>query len=310
MWPRLITIVALASLVAGTACAASTTGQPSARQDADTRPAAESSGGAKPATAPAVPGAPVAAQSADAARQTLPSTFERMIIRTVSLTLGVADVQDAYRQVERIASEQGGMVANSQVRQEGDRTVATVTVRVAADPATYQATLERLRAVAEKVTDEQVQSQDVTEEYVDLDSRLRNLRATEDSLVALLGRAQRVEDILQIQRELTQVRGQIEQVQGRRQVLERRTEMATINLQIRELAVVGRGGWTPSGTFAEALRALAAAGLALATLAIWAVVWSPLWGAVVLAAWLVRRARRGSNLRAAPAGGTAGAGGA
>jgi hypothetical protein len=212
-----------------------------------------------------------------------------MIIRTVTMTISVANVQEAYRQVERIVAEQNGLIAGSQMRQDGDRTTATVTLRVPADPATYQVTLERLRGIAERVVDEQSQAQDITEEYVDLESRLRNLRASEESLLALLSRAQRVEDILAIQRELTNVRGQIEQIQGRKQALERRADMATITLQIREASTFARTGWNPGETVTEALRALAQTVRGLATPAIWILVWTPLWGGALVLIWLLRR---------------------
>ena len=182
---------------------------------------------------------------------------------------------------------------------------ATVTLRVPADQATYQATLERLRGLAERVVDEQSQAQDVTEEYVDLDARLRNLRASEESLLQLLAKAQRVEDILSIQRELTNVRGQIEQIQGRKQALERRADMATITLTIREAGAFARPGWSPGGTFSEAYRALGAALRGLAVFAIWLAVFSPIWGGFLLLVWLfiwfirrmVRRSRRAGPYR-------------
>ena len=172
-----------------------------------------------------------------------------MIIRTVTLSLLVPDVQEAYRQVERIASEQGGLIGASQVRQEGERATATITLRVPADSATYVATMERLRALADRIVDEQVQTQDVSEQYVDLESRLRNLRGTEDRLLALYDKAQRMEEIFAVQREITNVRGQIEQAQGRKQALERRSAMATINLQLRETGAAPRpraqADWSP-----------------------------------------------------------------
>src|SRR4051795_3229438 len=81
------------------------------------------------------PAAPADAQVAgQAVAQTLPS-LDRLIIRTVTLSLVVQDVQEAYGQVERIAAEQGGLIGGSQVRQEGDYATATITVRVPADPA-------------------------------------------------------------------------------------------------------------------------------------------------------------------------------
>ena len=302
MLMRLVFAVSLVSLVIGGACASARSGAPVPQLDA---PA--TGGGprvAAQAPAPAATAAPAAAREArpaaapqgspaDAAAQpNLPPT-DRMIIRTVSMTIGVSNVQDAYREVERIATEQGGLIAGSQVRQDGDRTTATVTIRVPADPTTYRTTLERLRGIADKVVEEQAEAQDITEAYVDLESRLRNLRASEDSLLALLAKAQRVEDLLQIQRELTNVRGQIEQIQGRKQAMERRADMATITLQIREAGAIARGGWNPGDTFGEAIAALLQAARALLTFVIWLIVWIPLWGGALLLLWAVSRYARG-----------------
>jgi hypothetical protein len=235
-----------------------------------------------------------------------------MIIRTVTMTIAVKDVQATFQQVEQLAAEQQGYLSGSQIRQDGDRLTATMTLRVPADPATYQATLERLRGIAERVVDEQSQAQDVTEEYVDLDARLRTLKASEESLLALLGKAQKVEDILQIQRELTNVRSQIEQIQGRKQVLERRADLATITLTIREAASFTRPGWSPGSTFEEAVRALGSALRGLTTFAIWLVVFSPIWVSVLVIAYfalkllivLARRLFRSPTPRARTAAGS------
>jgi hypothetical protein len=252
-------------------------------------------GRAAPAVAAAPPGAPPAPRQAaapaagaaanDAAQQAVPS-LDRMIIRTVTMTIAVQNVQDAFHKVEQIASEQNGYLAGSQIRQDGDRQTATVTLRVPADNATYQATLERLRGLAERVVDEQSQAQDVTDQYVDLDARLRTLRASEESLLQLLGKAQRVEDILAIQQQLTNVRTQIEQIQGQKQLLERRADMATITLTIREAVAFVRPGWNPGGVFSDAFQALGQALRGLATFAIWMAVFSPIWGGLLLLGWL------------------------
>jgi hypothetical protein len=92
-------------------------------------------------------------------------------------------------------------------------------------------TLQALRGLG-KVESETSSSQDVTEEYVDLDANLRNLQASESAILRLMDRAQRIEDVISLQRELTNVRGQIERIQGRKTYLERRTDMATVSLSL------------------------------------------------------------------------------
>jgi hypothetical protein len=307
MSARIVAILGLIAVLASSACAASpSTGLSSADRGRSEESASRVAPAAAPAAPPAprqqAPGGAAAGAPADQAQQNLPS-LDRMIIRTVTMTMAVGNVQEAFRRVESIVGEQNGYLSGSQIRQDGDRMTATMTLRVPADPATYQATLEKLRGIADRVVDEQAQAQDVTEEYVDLDARLRTLKASEENLLALLARAQRVEDNLQIQRELTNVRTQIEQIQGRKQALERRADMATINVTIREAGAFSRPGWSPGSTFEEAVRALGSALRGLAVFAIWLLVFSPIWGGFLLLGWgiiwlfirLVRRMSRGSR---------------
>ena len=205
------------------------------------------------------------------------------------------DVTEAYRQVEQIAAEQGGLVAGSQFRQEGERTVATVTLRVPADNRTYQATLDRLRALADRVIDEKGDVQDVTEEHVDLESRLRNLQATERSLLTLYDKANRMEEIFAVQREITTIRGQIEQAEGRKRALERRSALATITVQLRETVPAAsprQREWSAIEVAGDAYDAFMVVVRRLATAAIWLVIWLPLYGLPLLGLWLLRGRRR------------------
>jgi hypothetical protein len=310
MSARIVAILGIIALLSTSACAAS----PSATSQAGGR-AQESAAAPRPASAPAAAGAAAPRQSsagapapADQAQQQIPN-LDRMIIRTVTMVVAVQDVTDTFHKVEGIVSQQGGYLSTSQIRQDGERMTATMTIRVPADPATFQATLEQLRSIAERVVDEQTQAQDVTEQYVDIEARLRTLKASEENLLALLAKAEKVEDNLQIQRELTNVRTQIEQIQAQKQSLERRADMATINLTIREAGAFSRPGWSPGSTFEEAVKALGAALRGLTVAAIWLAVFSPIWGGFLLALylfvrvmiWLVRRgSRRSSSPRSAP----------
>jgi len=292
---RIVAVLVLSALLLSSACASSSPASTADRGRTSESAAAPKAAAPPPASAPAPAqsaarsapvGAGITAPAADQAQQNLPSV-DRMIIRTVTMTIAVNNVQEAFRQVETLASEQQGYLSQSQIRQDGDRLTATMTLRVPSNDATFRATLERLRGIAERVVDEQSQAQDVTEEYVDLDARMRTLKASEESLLALLGKAQKVEDILQIQRELTNVRSQVEQIQGRKQVLERRADLATITLTIREAGSFTRAGWTPGGTFEEAVRALSSALRGLTSFAIWLVVFSPILGGALVLGYFV-----------------------
>ena len=176
--------------------------------------------------------------------------LNRMVIRNAQLTVEVQDIEQALASARAIASRDGGFVSasNTHFEKSGDedRMVADLTLQVRGDA--VDASMSDLRALG-KVTSETSGSQDVTEEYVDLDSNLRNLQASETAILKLMDKATQIQDILSLQRELTNVRGQIERIQGRKTYLERRTDMATITLSLRlppaPATTLGGGAWDP-----------------------------------------------------------------
>ncbi len=193
-----------------------------------------------------------------------------MVIRTGQLAIEVTNIEQALATVRQIAQSGGGFVSSSNTRVEKindqDRTVADLTIQVRSEVA--DSTLSALRALG-KVTTEASGSQDVTEEFVDLDSNLRNLQASETAIVKLMDKATRIEDILALQRELTNVRGQIERIQGRQRFLRTRSEMSTISVSLRTPVTEGArpvlgGAWDPA---AVALRGWQASLAVLRTVA-------------------------------------------
>lgn len=252
-------------------------------------PASEGLAG-QPANAPA----PSADGQLSQALPPVPAVLDRLLIRTITLTLGVEDVQASFHAVGRIAAEAGGMVTKASFNQEGERQMATITIRVPPDEATVNRTLAQLRALVGergRILDESVSSNDVTEEYSDLEAQLRALRATEARLLALLEKAQRLEEILPLERELTNLRTQIDRLEGRRRLLERQTALATITVVLRELGALERpsGGWDPRRVFQEAAQALGWTLRDLLTVLIWLVVWLPVYAVPIAIFWWLRR---------------------
>lgn len=156
--------------------------------------------------------------------------FDRRIIRTAELGIRSEDVRESAEEAQRIAEDFDGSVLNSQVDRNGGSAYAELTLVVPSEE--FGRALEELRGLGEKVTTDAVEGRDVTEEFVDLESRERNLLATEESLLRLYDESEDVNDTLSIQRELTDVRGEIEQVQGRIQYLEQRSATSRVNLSI------------------------------------------------------------------------------
>ncbi len=202
------------------------------------------------------------------------SDFDRKVVKTADLGLRARDVRETSREAQRLASSSGGSVLSSRIRRgEGDVSARLVLLVPAPE---FESTLDELRALGEEVTTDSVKGQDVTEEFVDLQSRERNLLAAEESLLRLFDEAESVEDSLSVQSELTEVRGEIEQVQGRIEYLEQRTNSARISLDIQP--AVGSAplasAWKPTATAAQAWNASLGVLQALATAVISTIVFS------------------------------------
>jgi hypothetical protein len=172
-----------------------------------------------------------------------PSVSDRKITRDATLRLRVEDITGAVTRVEDIAAEFGGFVSSSEVAVSGeDEAEQTASIKIRVPATSYNAVIRELRGMASKVDSESSQATEVTEEYTDLQARLRNLEATEARYIELLAVAKTIDEILPIQDRINSTRLEIEQAQGRLSVLNDITELATITVQLSLLPVSARGG--------------------------------------------------------------------
>lgn len=148
--------------------------------------------------------------------------------------------------------------------------MASITIRVPNDR--YDEARQRIKEEAVEDPIENQQTQDVTQEFIDLEARLENLRLTEQELRELLSvvreRMEKAEDILAVFRELSAIRQQIEQIQGQMQYLENLTALASITVGLTPQPKVVETGWDPLRTVRDAARDLVVALQALADLGI------------------------------------------
>jgi hypothetical protein len=156
----------------------------------------------------------------------------RMIIHNADMYLIVNDVSVTIDRISELAETFGGYVVDSSRWIEGERLAGNITIRVAADR--FNDALEALRGLAIEVMNESTSSQDVTEEYTDLNAKLGNLEATEESLLRIMEQAETVTEILAVQRELANVREDIEVTKGRIQYLERTSESSLIDVRLEQ----------------------------------------------------------------------------
>src|SRR5262249_10289424 len=106
----------------------------------------------------------------------------------------------------------------------------TVTLQVRIPAAQFSAAMEEIRAVGARVIQEKETGQDVTEEYIDLEARIKNQKALEAQILEIMKRAGKIEDALYVQKDLDNVRTEIEKLEGPKRFLDSQTSLSTINV--------------------------------------------------------------------------------
>ena len=248
-------------------------------------------GGGNPA-ASAAPAPPITEDGVGAA------VDDAKIIRTGTIQLEVTDVPAALVAARNGIRAMGGYVGASQTENVDDQPYATITYRIPADR--WEDALDLLRGLnglTSKVVGEQTQAVEVTGQVIDLEARIRNLRASETALQEIASTATRITDVLEVQNQLTNVRGQIEQLSAALADLEDRAGFATLTAtySVPIVAVEAAAeGFEPAKVVDEATASMVNILQALTTAGIWfAIVWLPLLlvlGAIIaIVVWAGRR---------------------
>lgn len=240
--------------------------------------------------------APQVKQPADGAKV---APIDRKIIYTAKLDLVVKGMDEATKAVTEKLAAHGGRLVRSEVRSDsGARRTATFTLEVPVEK--FRGLVDALKEVGHAERDA-VDSQDVTEEYVDVQARLKNLRQQEDKLGELLKekrREEKLEDIIRVSDRIAEVRGQIERVEGRLKYLDARAAFSTVTLTLRESAdytppTAPTFGGRVGRAFNDSWAALVSFGEGVVLVVVAVSLWLPLLIVVgVAGVWALRRAVR------------------
>ncbi len=175
--------------------------------------------------------------------------IERKIIRNADITLEVPSTTDTQHQVTAIAESRGGFVVTSESKQREsvDPAQRTLDIKlvVRVPSPLFGVTFDEIKKLASNLPQENVSGQDVTEDFIDLDARIKTQKALEVQFLEIMRRASEVEDALEVQRQIAEVRTDIEKLEGRKRFLENRASLSTITVNIQApkpgMAVTGTG---------------------------------------------------------------------
>jgi hypothetical protein len=221
-----------------------------------------------------------------------------LIVRTGTLELEVASLAPSVAAAGTVVSAAGGYVSGSDEAAAGDKATASVSYRIPA--AAWDATLEGIRRVATTVRHQQVTSEEVSGQVVDLGARILNLRATEAALQAIMARATKISDVLDVQTQLTATRGEIERLVADKTHLEGQAAFGslkvTFQLPTPPAVVTAQKGWDPASDVDRATGKLIAIGQRATSAGIFlAIVGLPLFisgGLMLIVAWQLYRVGR------------------
>jgi hypothetical protein len=187
---------------------------------------------------------------------------ERLVIKNANLSIVVEAPGDTLDRIGQLAEEMGGFIVSSNLYQtylESGMEVprANITIRVPAENLTDA--LDAIKDEAGQVLSENVSGQDVTQEYTDLQSQLRNKEMAEAQLQEIMASAFKTEDVLAVYNQLTWIREEIEVIKGRIQYYEQSASMSAISVDIladEAVQPLTIGGWQPVGVAKDAIQAL------------------------------------------------------
>jgi hypothetical protein len=161
----------------------------------------------------------------------------QMVIYQADLQLRVKKFDQTVRSLEEKVLKYGGYITESNVSKEGNEEVSG-SIKIRIQQKNFQAFLHDAERQAAEVLHRNITGQDVTEEYVDLESRLKSKRIVEERLITFMKGAVKTEDLLKISADLASVQEDIETIQGRMKFLENQTSLSTVNITLYEKTVV------------------------------------------------------------------------
>lgn len=236
-----ITLFVLSVLIlSSTSCsssderAATSVAQGTARAGAAEAPATEAKQGVS--SYGAVAFNKVSLNESEKADETSVAAIDRKIVRNADLTMEVGSTTDTQHRIVSIAESHGGFVVTSEAKQrestEPAKRALDIKLIVRVPENQFGSALDQIRGLTSNLTEEKVSGQDVTEEFIDLEARIRTQKALEAQFLQIMRQTGKITDALEVQRQIAEVRSDIERLEGRKRFLENRSSLSTITVNI------------------------------------------------------------------------------
>ncbi|HBD7396418.1 DUF4349 domain-containing protein [Legionella longbeachae] len=161
------------------------------------------------------------------------NTMRGMIIRNANISLQVNNIRAAMQKITQLAESSGGYIVNSNITQDSNNvgnTSANIKIRVPAQG--LNDALSALKSLATQVIQESISGEDITQQYVDLQSQLTNLQTAKEQLAKIMANATKTSDVLSVFKQLTEIQGQIDVIQGQIKYYKNSVAYSLINIDL------------------------------------------------------------------------------
>ena len=190
-----------------------------------------------------------------------------------NLSLEVQNVSTALEQIKAVVIQYEGKITSAD---SGDSFSRYANVSVLIPRESFYELIDAVKNISAKVTNEHISSNDVTEEFVDVEAKLNVMKQTELRFISLLSETTNIEEVIIVERELMRLRGEIDSLEGRLQYLSKTTDNSVLNIYMVEEISIAGNGWSFFDSLDESVRKLIVFSRHIANFLIGIIVFSPI----------------------------------
>ena len=167
---------------------------------------------------------------------TVSASYERKLTKKGTIRFETSDAKKTHAAIQQAVVETKGYISSDNLNQYGNRIIHAVTIRVPASQ--FDALLDRISLNTDKIEDKHIEVLDVTQEYINLDTRIKTKKELENRYQELLKRAHTIDEILKIEEQIGILRADIESAEGRLRYLANEVTFSTLTVEFYEMSSV------------------------------------------------------------------------